>query len=221
MRLLTIDKTEICSEFLGTFLTVFLCNLLVMKNSDPFSVGLGIFFIMTFFVYANMRFSKAHLNPAVTIAYFILGDLQLAKLIMYSIAQVSASVLAGFILIFFRKGRVTNNLGAPWLKSFDLNGEEFRILNPWQGKTIFILGLILEIVTSGFLMYFIMRVTWDSNIPSNIFGFVIGGYYAVVAVAFGRVTGGGLNPARCIGPSFFSGDIFESWIFILGPILGK
>ena len=83
---------------------------------------------------------------------------------------------------------------------------------------------LLEIIGGFFLMFFIMKSLWDKRIPENIFGFVIGGYYASIEMALDNVTGGPINPARVFGPGIFSGKIFQFHIFItymIAPVIGK
>jgi glycerol uptake facilitator-like aquaporin len=73
-------------------------------------------------------------------------------------------------------------------------------------------------------MFFIMKSLWDKRIPENIFGFVIGGYYASIEMALDNVTGGAINPARVFGPAIFSGKIFLLHIFIvymIAPTIGN
>ena len=73
-------------------------------------------------------------------------------------------------------------------------------------------------------MFFIMKSLWDKRIPENIFGCVVGGYYAAIEMALDNVTGGAINPARVFGPAIFSGKIFSIHIFItymIAPTIGK
>lgn len=69
-----------------------------------------------------------------------------------------------------------------------------------------------------------MKSLWDKRVPDSIFGFVIGGYYAAVEMAFDKITGGPMNPARVFGPALFSLKFVKVHVFaayMLAPILGK
>ena len=55
------------------------------------------------------------------------------------------------------------------------------------------------------LMYVILMSTLDKTVPENIYGFMIGGFYAVNACTFGIITGGSINPARSLGPNIMNG----------------
>jgi len=73
-------------------------------------------------------------------------------------------------------------------------------------------------------MFFIMKSLWDKRIPENIFGFVIGGYYASIEMALDNVTGGAINPARVFGPGIFSGKFIQLHIFLtymIAPVIGR
>jgi glycerol uptake facilitator-like aquaporin len=73
-------------------------------------------------------------------------------------------------------------------------------------------------------MFFIMKSLRDKRVPDNIFGFVIGGYYGAVEMAFDKVTGGPMNPARVFGPAIFSGKFIRLHVFsayIVAPAIGN
>lgn len=69
-------------------------------------------------------------------------------------------------------------------------------------------------------MYIIYASTWDEKIPKNVYGFVIAGYYAAINIAFGKISGGSMNPARVVGPAVFSGYFGTLWVYTLGPLVG-
>ena len=69
-------------------------------------------------------------------------------------------------------------------------------------------------------MYIVMKSLYDEQSPKNVYGFTIGGYYSAINIAFGRISGGSMNPARVLGPAVFSGYYRNLWIFMLGPAVG-
>ena len=83
---------------------------------------------------------------------------------------------------------------------------------------------VIEIIGGFFLMYFVMKSLWDKRVPENIYGFIIGGYYAANQLAFDKVTGGPINPARVFGPALFSLNFIHIFTFIaylIAPVVGK
>lgn len=69
-------------------------------------------------------------------------------------------------------------------------------------------------------MYVVLKSIWDERATKNIYGFVIAGYYAAISIAFARISGGAMNPARVVGPAIFTGEITGLWIYIGGPVAG-
>ncbi len=69
-------------------------------------------------------------------------------------------------------------------------------------------------------MYVVLKSVWDERVAKNIYGFVIAGYYAAISIAFARISGGSMNPARVLGPALFSGNILGLWIYLAGPVAG-
>lgn len=123
----------IVTEFLGMFLIVLVTCLAEMNKEpkEPSNPGICLFLMYAFLSYSNLRFSQAHLNPAVTLAYFLSGDATLVTLISYWIAQFGASFLAGFVLLFFRGGFTGGTLGMPWVSKFVDTGS--YVVHPIQG----------------------------------------------------------------------------------------
>ena len=66
--------------------------------------------------------------------------------------------------------------------------------------------------------------TLDKTVPENIYGFIIGGFYAINASTFGLITGGSINPNRSIGPNIINGRGFSDpgvlCALIFAPCLG-
>lgn len=60
---------------------------------------------------------------------------------------------------------------------------------------------------------------------SDIYGIAIGGTVGMFIMSIGPITGACLNPQRMFGPSWISGEFFEStyeyaWIYYVGNYLG-
>lgn len=65
-----------------------------------------------------------------------------------------------------------------------------------------------------------LKSIWDQRVAKNVYGFVIGGYYAGISIAFSRISGGAMNPARVLGPALFTGHFWNLYVYILGPAFG-
>src|SRR5579875_2732094 len=63
-------------------------------------------------IYVAGAVSGAHLNPAVTLAFAVKGDLPWSKVIPYWVAQVAGAFVAALILYFVYQGALANALAA-------------------------------------------------------------------------------------------------------------
>ena len=133
MKAIRLSLDEVVAEFIGMFCIVFLTCLTEKMYKDPSTTGISLFLLYSFFNYATLRFSSAHLNPAVSLTYFLTKEISLLKLGLYVGAQMAASFAAGFLLLFF-KSFSSNNLGNPWLGKF--KDTDKYVVNPIQGTLI-------------------------------------------------------------------------------------
>ena len=60
-----------------------------------------------------------------------------------------------------------------------------------------------------------MRATWGIN-----GAIAIGAYIGLVSVWAAPVSGASMNPARSLGPELVGWDLTNSWIYLVGPIIG-
>jgi len=133
-------KDELVSEFIGTFLIVFLTCFSDMWIFDSFIDGGVTFFVYSFCIYSSYKFSKSHFNPAVTFGYFTMGEIKFVKAILYIITQLLASVAAGAIASFFSKLNQLKTNGAPWVYSHDQKIEH-EIITGYQGSNTISISL--------------------------------------------------------------------------------
>lgn len=68
---------------------------------------------------------------------------------------------------------------------------------------------------------FIYKISmFDTRTPKGMYGLIIGGYYGLVNIALGRITGGSMNPARYFGPALVVFDLGHCPIYFLAPLIG-
>lgn len=131
MKSIRLSIDEIIAEFIGMFCIIFITCLTEMMYKDPSITGICLFLTYSFFNYATLRFSAAHLNPAVSLTYLLTKEISLIKFIFYVGAQMGASFIAGFLLLFFRK-MGEKSLGNPWRGRF--KDSEVFVVNHIQGS---------------------------------------------------------------------------------------
>jgi MIP family channel proteins len=198
---------EVVAEALGTFILVFVGTgaIIVDRISQGAITHLGISIvfgsIVTALIYTLGHISGAHLNPAVTLAFWQSGVFPGNRVIPYIFAQCTGAIAAS-ILLRSTFGMV-GNLGATlplkdnWLQS-----------------------LILELVLTFILMFVILGSGLDRRASSRFAGIAIGLTVGVEAAVMGPITGASMNPARSLAPALVSGIWQHHWIYWVAPILG-
>lgn len=79
-----------------------------------------------------------------------------------------------------------------------------------------------EIVASFFFQFALMSLYLDKRAPKDVNAIGVGGMMALSILTIGHVSGGGMNPARAIGPAIIGGSLTPSLlIFVGGPAVGS
>ncbi len=198
---------EVLAEGIGTFILVFAGTGAVMVNgiSDGAISHLGISFVfgsvVAVLIYGIGHISGAHLNPAVTLAFWTSGFFPKKRVLWYIFAQLIGAIAASSLL------RVSlgmiNNLGA----TLPLNGN-------W------VQSLILEIVLTFILMFIIFGSGLDRRAHIGFAGLAIGLTVGLEAAFMGPITGASMNPARSLGPALVGGIWQYHWVYWIAPIVG-
>ncbi len=151
-------------------------------------------------VYAVGDVSGSHINPAVTVGFWLAGRFPGYRVIQYIISQCLGAIAASLLLAFLFPDLVAltvTNPSGPIMQSF-----------------------ILEIVITLFLMFIILSVSTGSMEKGIMAGSAIGGVVGLTVLWAGPITGASMNPARSLAPALVSLDFASLWIYIVGPIIG-
>lgn len=184
---------KVLTEFIGTFFLVM---------GAALGEGLGAALALMIMVYAGGHISGAHYNPAVSLAVWIRGKLNLGDLFSYWMSQIAGALLAAVIV-----GNIFNMEGV---------GE---CVVPAEGITM---GLIAEIIGTFALAYVVLSVATAKGTAGNSFyGLAIGGTVLAMATVIGKFSGGAYNPAVAIGLSIQKTLCWSQiWIYLVGSIGG-
>ncbi|MDQ3696735.1 MAG: aquaporin [Gemmatimonadota bacterium] len=144
--------------------------------------------------------SGAHINPAVTIAFWAARRFSGRAVLPYIAAQCSGAVLASLALGWLL-GPV-GKLGAT-IPALSL-GRAFAV----------------EAGYSAILALVILAVATDERIPRSVPPFAVGATVFAGALVTGPLTGGSFNPARSLGPAVAGGGWTAHWLYWAAPILG-
>ncbi|MBO8177693.1 MAG: MIP family channel protein [Bacillus sp. (in: Bacteria)] len=198
-------KKKLISEFLGTYFLVFAGTGAVVINELTNSlthVGIAITFglVVMALIYTFGHISGAHFNPAVTIGFYINGDISIKDGIYYIISQFLAAIAASATLCCLF-GNVAS-LGATlpretWSQSF-----------------------LLEFILTFFLMLVIFGSAVHGKAVKSFAGIAIGATVGLEAMFGGPISGASMNPARSLGPAVVSGTLEHLWVYLVATTLG-
>ena len=149
------------------------------------------------------KVSGAHLNPVVTMAFWLFNKIKTRMAIAFIIAQLTGAVVGALPLLLW------GELG----KSIS-----FGSTQPGTGFTTqaALLGeMITTFIMVSLLILFLAFRKIRRYTPA-LFPFL----YAIMVPLEADVSGISTNPARSFGPSVLSGNWNAWWIYWIGPFLG-
>ena len=222
-------KRALFGEFLGTFILVFIgCGsvawsiliqeLTLWQIAPIWGVGVCLAIIL------SAPFSKAHLNPAVTLGFWISADFKAKDILPYFAGQLLGAFVAATALYAIFQSHITipTSDNARFFGEYYSETENFDI---WAATGVETIGTFLLM----FGIYMIIRI--DVKRAKFIHPLLIGVLLSVLIFWLAPYTQAGFNPARDFIPRLFS--YFAGWdmafstnglgwlvVYILGPIIG-
>ncbi len=199
------DLNKYLAELVGTFVLVFAGTGAIVVD-DTFGsithVGVSLTFglVVIAMIYSIGEISGAHINPAVTIGFWVARRLDGRQLLPYIVAQTIGALLASLTLriLFSEHANLGTTLpSGPWWQSF-----------------------AFEFLLTAILMFVILRVASGSKETGIMAGVAIGSTVGLEAMFAGPVCGASMNPARSLAPAVVSGTMQHLWIYILATIAG-
>lgn len=194
------------AEIFGTFILLFSGAGAIVTNQvsggTVTHVGIALVFgmVVTSVIYAIGEISGAHINPAVTIAFWVARRFPGKEVVPYIICQVIGAVAACLLL----------KLTFPDLTNYGMTlpaGSDMQ-------------SLILELVLTWMLMFVVLCVSTGAKETGILAGVAIGSVIALEAMFAGPICGASMNPARSLAPALVSGNLNSLWLYFVGPIAG-
>jgi MIP family channel proteins len=231
---------EMLSEFLGTFILIVFGTAVVAQvvlsgqaNGSYLSINLGWGLAVTMGVYVAGGGSGAHLNPAVTVALAALRGFPWSKVIPYSVAQLTGAFTGALVtFITYREAFERFDSGVRQVLGPQGTAGIFATY-PQPFLSTFPGGLIDQIVGTALLLLLIFAIGDAKNLAPEpkIAPLVVGLVVALIGMTFGYNAGYAINPARDLGPRFFTAvagwgsEVFRAgnnwwWVPIAGPLIG-
>ncbi|MGI9040146.1 MAG: MIP/aquaporin family protein [Gemmatimonadales bacterium] len=197
---------RVIAEGLGTFLLVLVGPGAVMVDAHTggtithVGVALAFAFVVIAMIYALGHLSGAHINPAVTVAFWSVGRFPSSQVLPYLLAQCAGAAVASGLsrLALGTPGQMGATLpavslaaafGAEWLMSFAL-------------------------------MFVVMAVATDERVAAGFAPLAVGLTVGFCALVGGPLTGASMNPARSFGPALVGGLWAGHWLYWAAPITG-
>ncbi|XOQ18692.1 MAG: Glycerol uptake facilitator protein [Sporanaerobacter sp.] len=218
------------SEFFGTLILILLgsgvcCNVSLKKskgqNSGWIVIAAGWGFAVAIAAYTTGWVSGAHLNPAVSIAMAVLGNLSWKLVPGYIISQILGAIVGAMLAYAAFKDHFAETddkdakLGvfctAPAIRNFRRN-------------------FITEVIGTAMLVVGILGTGNANNAVGPLGPMLAGIVVFSIGLSLGGPTGYAINPARDLGPRIAhailpipnkrDSDWEYAWVPIFGPVVG-
>tara|TARA_B100000809_G_scaffold1312_1_gene1507 strand:- start:7829 stop:8476 length:648 start_codon:yes stop_codon:yes gene_type:complete len=194
------------SEVIGTFFLIFAgCGAMVVNTYSGGALGhVGVAMswglIVMVLIYTIGDISGAHLNPAVTLGFWVAKRFKGKEVLPYIIAQSIGAFLASFTLKLMFP--LDETLGASLPSS------------TWEQS------FVMELILTFLLMYVILNVSSGAKEKGIMAGTAIGATVGLEAMFAGPVCGASMNPIRSIAPALVSGHTEYLWAYVVSTLLG-
>jgi aquaporin NIP len=194
------------AEIFGTFVLVFAGTGAMVIDAHTGGtvthVGVGLTFglVVMAMIYAIGDVSGAHINPAVTIGFWVARRFPGNKVPGYIACQCAGALAAsGLLRLLFPDAQTL--------------GETLPAGLVWQ-------TFVIEIVLTLILMFVILSVSTGAKEKGIMAGVAIGAVVGLEALFAGPITGASMNPARSLGPAIVSGNLTHLWVYLAAPTIG-
>lgn len=194
------------AEFIGTFALVFAGTGAIVINDVSGGgithVGIALTFglVVLAMIYAVGDISGAHLNPAVTSAFWLSGRFSSRHVLPYIVTQCLGALAASGTLHFLFPTHATLGATLP-------AGTEMQ-------------SFVLELILTFLLMFVILNVSTGAKEKGITAGIAVGAMIALEAMFAGKICGASMNPARSLAPALVSGHFEHLWIYLTAPFAG-
>lgn len=236
---------SLIGELIGTYLLVTIgCGAVA---TDVIYGTLGLLGVAIIFgagvsigICASSRLSPSHLNPAVSIAFTVKGDINLAQLPLFLLGQFIGAFLGGLTVYFVFSSGILHFENVHEIvrgtKGSEVSAMMFGEYYPNPGFTNMNtvstwLAMSLEAIGTFLLMFGILKLI-SSTISSKYLPVFIGLLVTCLILIIAPYTQAGFNPARDFSPrliaylmgwgkyAFTAENLGFLYVYIIGPIIG-
>ncbi|WP_275403570.1 MIP/aquaporin family protein [Lacticaseibacillus suibinensis] len=221
--------TQALGEFIGTLVLVLLGDGVVAgvslarskaKDAGWIAIALGWGLAVTLGVYSAGYLGPAHLNPAVTVAFAVIGVFPWSGVVPFIIAQMLGAFLgAALVWLQYYPHWAETKDEAAILGTFATGPAIRRPLANFFSEALGTLVLV-------FMLLAFTKGKWTDGL--NPIG--VGALITAIGFSLGGTTGYAINPARDLGPRLAhailpiagkgDSDWGYAWIPVVGPLVG-
>jgi glycerol uptake facilitator protein len=219
------------AEVIGTALLILLGDGVVAavllaqskaQNSGRIVITWGWGMAVMVAVFAVGQFSGAHLNPAITLGFAVIGDTEWSDVPAYLGGEFVGAMIGAFLVwaAYSNHGGATED---PGLKlAVFCTGPAIR-------NTV--ANIITEIIGTFVLVFGVLAFfANEATAATGLGGLLVGLLVLAIGLSLGGPTGYAINPARDLGPRIMHAilpipgkgpsDWGYAWIPVAGPIIG-
>lgn len=160
-------------------------------------------FMVAALIYVLGNVSGAHLNPAVTFAFWVRRDFPWWLVPGYWLAQLLGGFSTGayLYLVFGQVNAVGSDLPS-------------KHLSQW-------VAMVTEAALTTILVLVILATAHEHKLIGLNAALAVGLALAALGVIASPVSGASMNPARSFGPAVFGHALHYIWIYTVGPMTGS
>lgn len=205
-------QKKLIAELIGTFILVFAGTGAIIINDIANAIGhvgiaLTFGFVIVALIYSFAHVSGAHFNPAVTVAFWSMGEFERKNVIPYISAQILGGVLASLALYLLLRENFVLVSDVSYLGATLPSGSASQSFG-------------FEFILTFILMIVICSSAVHGKATKDFAGLAIGLTVGLESMFAGPITGASMNPARSIAPALVSGNFEHLWLYIVATILG-
>ncbi len=155
-----------------------------------------------------------HINPAVTMGFYVSGRMPLNEAVGYWVAQFVGGIAGALVLWgIFSASPIYSR------KRTGLGADGYGSLSMTHINTAGAFGV--EVILTLLFVFIVLQATSKLTAP-GFAGIAIGLALTVVHLIGIPLTGTSVNPARSLGPALVVGGLALSqvWLFIIAPLVG-
>ncbi len=197
---------KFAAEAFGTFALILAGTGAIVVNDvtggTVSHVGVALTFglIVLAMIYAVGDVSGAHLNPAVTLGFFIARRFPCRSVLPYIGSQCAGALLASLCLRLMFPTHATLGATLP-------RGDALQ-------------SFVLEIILTCMLMFVILSVSTGAKEKGITAGIAIGSVIGLEALFAGPICGASMNPVRSLAPALVAMRLESLWVYLTAPVLG-